>query len=127
MNNTTSSYKPTPPQGFGDIPIVAKLFEFHKTFHGYVIKFPKPDKHTIGQSIQSNTLQLIELSIACTLMDNYAKKEHLAIANGKLDLLKLLVRLAFEIRAIDEKAYLMLEGQLQEVGKMFGGWLRSIK
>ncbi|HEY1074723.1 MAG TPA: four helix bundle protein, partial [Patescibacteria group bacterium] len=110
-----------------DIPIVAKLFDFHKTFHVYVGKFPKTDKYTIGQTIQSNTLQLIELSIACTLMDNYAKKEHLAIANGKLDLLKLLVRLAFETRALDQKAYLILEGQLQEAGRMFGGWLRSLR
>ena len=60
-------------------------------------------------------------------MEAYAKKEHLAIANGKLDLLKLLVRLAYEIRVIDEKAYLILEERLQEVGRMLGGWIRSIK
>ena len=60
-------------------------------------------------------------------MDAYAKKEHLAIANGKLDLLKLLIRLCFEIRSIDQKAYITLEEQLQEVGKMLGGWLRSIR
>ncbi len=59
-------------------------------------------------------------------MDSYAKKEHLALATGKLDLLKLLIRLAFDMKDLDQKAYLILEGQLQEVGRMLGGWLKSV-
>lgn len=47
-------------------------------------------------------------------------------ANSQLDLLKLLIRLARDIKAIKQSQYLLLEERLQEVGKMLGGWLRSL-
>lgn len=44
-----------------------------------------------------------------------------------LDLLKILIRLAKDIQALDNKKYLQLESSLQEVGRMLGGWRKSLK
>jgi len=45
----------------------------------------------------------------------------------KTDTLKILIRLAKEVKALDNKKYIQLEQELQELGKMIGGWMRSIK
>lgn len=44
-----------------------------------------------------------------------------------VDLLKILLRLAKDNQALDNKKYLQLEQQLQEIGRMLGGWKKSTK
>lgn len=43
------------------------------------------------------------------------------------DLLKILIRLAKDVQALDNKKYIELEQALQEIGRMLGGWKRSVK
>lgn len=45
----------------------------------------------------------------------------------KLQILKTLVRICFDVKALDQKKYLALQTALQEIGKMLGGWMKSIK
>jgi len=47
-------------------------------------------------------------------------------ASLKIDLLKILIRLAKEVKALDNKKYIQLQQELQEIGKMIGGWIRSL-
>ena len=54
------------------------------------------------------------------------KLKELTYANSKLELIKLLVRTCFEVKAINDKQYIALESSLQETGKMLGGWMKSV-
>jgi hypothetical protein len=45
----------------------------------------------------------------------------------KLKIFKTLIRLGFDAKIIDQKKYLKLEESLQEIGRMLGGWIKSIK
>ena len=45
----------------------------------------------------------------------------------KVDLLKVLLRLAKDTQSISEGRYLNLQEMLQEIGKMLGGWIRATK
>jgi len=103
------------------------LFDFYKELHITIIKFPKSDKHTLGQKIQLETLEILELVLSASKTKTELKIQQLSIASTKLDLIKLLLRLAFEIKALDNKRYIVLEKYLQEIGKMLGGWLRSLE
>lgn len=42
-----------------------------------------------------------------------------------LDMLKVLVRLAKDNKALYPNQYLILEERLQEIGRMLGGWIKS--
>ncbi len=88
---------------------------------------PKKDKYSIGLKIDKSILDLLELIIQAGITRGEEKIVTLSQASIKLDLLKLLVRLTYDIKAIDRKKYLRIEERLQEIGKMIGGWLRSIK
>jgi len=42
----------------------------------------------------------------------------------KLDLLKLFLKIFWEIKAINDKKYIAISKHLNEAGKMLGGWIR---
>jgi len=58
---------------------------------------------------------------------NSNKVETLYKISCKLDLLKILLRLAKDTLALTNKSYLELQEMLQEIGKMLGGWIRATK
>lgn len=71
-------------------------------------------------------MELLELIINA---GNLSKKEKLPVlkqASLKTDVLKVLFRLLRDLKIIDNKKYLLLEEFLQEIGKMLGGWIKSI-
>lgn len=55
-----------------------------------------------------------------------AKVHSLYQLSHQLDLLKMLIRLAKEIKVIDLKKYAEIQTILQESGKMLGGWIKSV-
>jgi len=81
----------------------------------------------LGQNVTHQTLELLELLLgASKLPVGTEKTQLLHNANSKLELIKILVRMSFEVKAISDKQYLALQSSLQELGKMLGGWMRSI-
>lgn len=47
-------------------------------------------------------------------------------AISRVDLIKLLLQLAWDIKAIDTHKYITLGDMLSETGKMLGGWKKQI-
>ncbi|MEK7576902.1 MAG: four helix bundle protein [Patescibacteria group bacterium] len=45
----------------------------------------------------------------------------------KLDMLKFFLQVGWELKALDNKKYIMLIERLNEIGKMIGGWSRGIQ
>jgi hypothetical protein len=110
-----------------EIPLTQKIYDFYRTLHTTLEKMPKKDRYSIGLKLDTNTLDLLELAILAGSTTLPEKYDHLSRASAKLDLLKLLARLLYDLKAIDRKKYLELESHLQEIGKMIGGWLKSLK
>jgi hypothetical protein len=46
--------------------------------------------------------------------------------SNQLDLLKVLIRLAKETQTISINQYTEIQTLLQEIGKMIGGWIKSV-
>jgi len=55
------------------------------------------------------------------------KETLLTKTNSKNEMLKLLYRLAYEMKVLDTKQYLYTEESCQETGKMIGGWIKYLK
>lgn len=111
-----------------EIPLTQKIYDLYKDIYQVIEKMPKKDKYSIGLKIDKGTLDLLELIItAGSIKGSDEKINMLTISSSKLDLLKLLVRLAYDIKAIDKKKYLSLEEGFQEIGRMLGGWLKFVK
>ena len=118
-----------PPNGFEEfnVPLLGHIFEFYKTAYNYIQLFPQKDKYTLGKNIENLTLEILKLVF---LAGNSSKEEKLDLlkqASANTDLLKIMVRLAKEVKATDIKKYVQLQEKLQEIGRMLGGWIRSLR
>lgn len=70
-------------------------------------------------------LDILELLFSIPNAPN--KSEILKHMSVKLDLLKVLFRLAKDTQSLSTGKYLELQTKLQEIGKMLGGWIRATK
>ncbi len=115
-----------PPNQFG-LSIIQKLVAIYKLWHGFLSDFPRDSRKTLGQKIDGLFLEVIENIIKAGYSDKAEKEIFLKRASVKLDLLKFFLQVAWEIKSVDNKKYINLSEKLNEVGKMLGGWIRSIK
>lgn len=118
--------QPSPEFGL-NIPIFTKLYDFYKNLSQILSLFPKAKRYTLGQKIDNLTLEILEFSIAAGISLPEKKLSYLEKAIISLDLLKILLRLAKDIQCLDNKKYLQLQESLQEIGRMLGGWKKSVK
>lgn len=110
-----------------DIPIFTKLYDFYKNLYSQLKLLPKTDRYSLGQKLDYISLEIFELISQIPLYPKDQKQEILIKISSKIDLLKILLRLAHENKSINIKSYLSLQENLQEIGKMAGGWLRYFK
>lgn len=89
--------------------------------------FPKKDRFTIGQKTEAILLDLLVLVVKAYHTKNpEIKKNALYCADTKLETLKIIIRLAKDVKALDENSYLDYESRLQEIGRMLGGWIARL-
>ncbi len=110
-----------------NIPIFAKIYDFYKLLYQYLKSFPKKDRYSLGQKLDNLTLEMFKLVIMTGATTRENKLPLVEKSITSVDLLKILIRLAKDIQALDNKKYLQLESSLQEIGRMLGGWRKSLK
>ncbi len=110
-----------------DASILQRAALFYHALYIVTGKMPKRDKYTLGERTHLATLALIEYLIAASHLGRERKLLALEQASVKLDVVRLLLRLAQELKAVPTKTYLELIARLDEIGKMLGGWMRSLK
>lgn len=109
-----------------DIPIFHKIYDLFKLLHSYHSRIPKSERYTLWQKCENITLALLEALVETTYQNGEERTRSLYIISNKLDLLKVLIRLAKETRTIDSQQYLEIQIIIQEIGKMIGGWIKSL-
>lgn len=73
-------------------------------------------------------LSILELVLeAAATGEQERKKSAIATASTKLDTLKLLVRLCKDCKCLANRHYQAMETRLYRIGKMMGGWLKSVR
>ncbi|MBI4800965.1 MAG: diversity-generating retroelement protein Avd [Elusimicrobia bacterium] len=86
-------------------------------------KFPKRVRFTLSSRIDNLALDVLEGIIEA----RYAKDKSavLARANLHLEKLRVLLRISHEERHLDHKGFEFMACNIDEAGRMIGGWLRS--
>ena len=125
IDNFSNNVPPPQPSSL-EIPLFGKLYDFYKNLSQSIEKFPKTKRYGLGQKLDQIALGLIELIVRASYLQRERKLPVLEKSVVSADLLKILLRLAKDNKALDNKKYLQLESSLQEIGRMIGGWKRSI-
>ncbi|OGD85590.1 hypothetical protein A2696_00975 [Candidatus Curtissbacteria bacterium RIFCSPHIGHO2_01_FULL_41_13] len=109
------------------MPIFAKLYDFYKNLSQAIVTFPKTKRYTLGQRLDEITLEVIELIITAGYLPREQKLPVLQKVSIKLDILKILLRLSQQTNCIDNNRYQQLAAQIIEIGKMLGGWIKTVR
>jgi hypothetical protein len=108
-------------------PLFVKTYDFYKQYYSYSINFPKSSKEVLGKRIETLALEVLELVCLAEYDEINSKLKKLNKISNNIDLLKVLIRLLYETKSSTKKKYILLEGNLQEMGRMTGGWIKDIK
>ena len=81
----------------------------------------------MGAKIDCLFLETIENVIKAGYSDKLEKIIFLKRGSVKLDLLKFFLQIVWEIKSLDSKKYIRISEKLNEVGRMLGGWIKSLK
>ena len=115
------------PGQFQNVPIIVSLYQFYSSFHDELIRFPKSERYSLGTSCQTELLDIIKQCLQAASSNNPEQKVvFLHSASASLDVLRLLLSLCKDCKCISNQTYQQLDSKLSEIGRMLGGWLKSI-
>ena len=88
-----------------------------------VEKFPRSQKFLLGDRIQQTALDVLERLITATY--TRSRGNLLNEANIGIEKLRILFRLATDLRYVDLRRYEHAARRLDEVGRLIGGWMKA--
>ena len=105
------------------VQAVPKLYDVIMWLMGRVEKFPRAQKFTLGDRIVTLSLDILDVLIEAT----YTRKRLplLQKANVQSEKLRYLIRLCHDFKLLSAKQYAYISKEINEVGKLVGGWIRS--
>ena len=108
-----------------DIPIFKKTYDLYKEFYQLRLSVPKQDRYTLWQKSESLLIEVLEGILYASQQLKSEKLPILEKTSVKLNFLRVCVRLMKDIKAIDSKKYVLIEANLDEIGRMLGGWIKK--
>jgi len=110
-----------------DIPIFKKAYELYKNFYSIRSSISKQDRYTIFLRCENMILDIVEGILEASHLSKNEKLPVLMKTSLKLNLLRVFVRLLKDVEAINLKKYALIQEEIDEIGRMLGGWIRSTK
>lgn len=94
--------------------------------YGYLAlrQFPKSEKFSMAQDIKRAMLALLENVIRTNR--SHDKRAMIYNIDTELEILRTQIRLARKLEFLPFQKYEVWSGHLAEIGRMVGGWLKSL-
>lgn len=94
--------------------------------YGYIAlrQFPKSEKFSMAQDIKRTMFAMLEQIIRANRSRD--KRALLYAIDTELEILRTQMRLAMELQFLPFTKYEAWSGHLAEIGRMLGGWLKSV-
>src|SRR3989344_2517343 len=102
------------------LTIFEKTYQLILWLYPAVRKFPKAQRFVLGQQIENTSLDILRGIIRANA--SRAKLPILFEASVDLDILRILLRLAKDLKFLSIRQYAFAAEMVNEVGKLLGGW-----
>ncbi|MFZ4500570.1 MAG: diversity-generating retroelement protein Avd [Minisyncoccia bacterium] len=110
-----------------DIPIFKKSYDLYKDFYNLRLFVPKQDRYTLWQKCENLLVEVLEGILYASQQTKSEKLPTLEKTSVRLNFLRICIRLMKDVKAIDGKKYIIIEANLDEIGRMLGGWIKSTR
>lgn len=107
--------------------ILLKAYELLKTAVPMINRLPRNQKFTFGDRLQNHLSDLLEDLIEAHYSPPAEKKPILQAVNLRLEKIRFFFRLGADLGLYDKDTWLNFVKRVDEIGRMTGGWLRSLK
>ena len=108
-----------------DLIIQQKAFEMMEYGYQALAQYPKAEKFALVVDIKHCMHKILERIIEAN--KKYYKKTTLQELDVEVMKLKAYLRLSYNLRFLPIKKYEIWSGKVVEIGRMVGGWIKSIK
>ncbi len=111
-----------------NLKIFTKFYDLTIWLHQRVIKFPKNSRFTLGQRVENTAFGILELIVvANTTFDKDLRLEIQKKIGTELEVLRILMRVAKDLKFINIGSYKFGCEKILEAGKILGGWIKNTK
>lgn len=104
-----------------DLKLYKETYNFLLYMYPEIKKFPKSDKYTLGEDIKNSTLSFLKHIISFSKHKVNCLKE----ADKELEILRIYVRLCFDLKIISFKKYEVISRKINDLGKLLGGLIKQ--
>lgn len=108
-----------------DLIIQQKIFDMMEYGYQALAQFPKSEKYALGTDIKRCMDVMLERCIEA--QKKYYKKSTLQEFDVEIAKLKAYLRLSHNLGFLPDKKYEIWSAKAVEIGKMLGGWIKTVK
>lgn len=108
-----------------ELAIYQKIMDMMKYGYQALAQYPKSEKFALVTDMKHSMDVMLERTIEA--QKKYYKKTTLQDLDVEIAKMKAYLRLSHELRFLPDKKYEVWSGQIVEIGKMLGGWLKTVK
>ncbi len=108
-----------------NLKLYQKLYDFAIYLFPIIDRFPKFEKFALCSQLKNSVLDAIRLTVKANKV--YNKKPVMYEIDVKIEEIKFLLRFSHEKRYLSHKSYSHSCERLIEIGKILGGWIKSIQ
>jgi 23S rRNA-intervening sequence protein len=105
-------------------PIFSKTYDFVAWLIPLTVKFPRQHRFVMAQALQQETLRFQSLLIEAA--HHRRPLDVLTAADAELDKVRTHLRLCRDLSLVSPGQYEHAAGMLVEMGRLLGGWQKSI-
>ena len=109
------------------LPIYIKTYKFIKIVCRIVQQFRKEYKYTLGAELQQIMWQILDEIIMTNSLSDDRKKEEIEKISQLFDKFKIRFRFAYEMGLMTGVKFGSAQKEMEEIGKMIGGWQKWVK
>lgn len=110
-----------------DLPVINRTQELYVATCKLTERLPAFQKQTLGRRVEDGLLQLLELLIMAKYAPKAHKPSYLIKASARAEIVQFHLRIMLEQRLANETTLHQLQAKNQEIGRMLGGWRKSIQ
>jgi len=108
------------------LPLFIKTYEFIKLVYRIIRQFRKEYKHTLGAELQTIVWQVLDEIIVANSLPVGDRAQSFDKISWLFDKFKIRFRLAFELGLINANKFSVAQKEIEEIGKMIGGWRKWV-
>lgn len=110
-----------------ELPVINRTQELYEAVTKITEKLPALQQQTIGKRLENAILQLLELLIMAKHAPSAYKGPYLIKASAQAEIIQFQLRILLTKKLANETTLHQLQAKVSEIGRMLGGWRKSVQ